>query len=178
MSLLHPELTQGEYSISTDPQRLDLDAIHAYLSRSYWAEEIPKALVSKALQHSLCFGLYKGSAQIGFARVITDRATFAYLSDVYVLEEYRGRGLGKWLMSVIVAHPELQSLRRFSLATRDAQGFYLPFGFVRLAHPERHMEIVHRGVYLKQKETGSKVKREKSKVKYKRTVRHGDQPRS
>jgi GNAT superfamily N-acetyltransferase len=155
VSLPHLELTQGEYSISTDPWRLDIDAIHAYLTRSYWAKGISKELVSKALQNSLCLGLYAGAAQIGFARVITDKATFAYLSDVYVLEEHRGRGLGKWLMSVIVAHPDLQGLRRFSLATRDAQGLYRQFGFVPLAHPERHMEILQRGLYLTQKENGS-----------------------
>jgi GNAT superfamily N-acetyltransferase len=153
VSLPHLELTQGEYSISTDPWRLDIDAIHANLTRSYWATGISKALVSQALQHSLCFGLYAGAAQIGFGRVITDKATFAYLSDVYVLEEYRGRGLGKWLMSVIVAHPDLQGLRRFSLATRDAQGLYLRFGFRPLAHPERHMEIVQRGLYLQENDT-------------------------
>lgn len=148
MSLPHLELTQGAYSISTDPKRLDLDAIHAYLTRSYWAKGISKELVSKALQNSLCFGLYEGSVQIGFARVITDRATFAYLSDVYVLEAYRGRGLGKWLMGVIVAHPDLQGLRRFSLGTRDAHGLYRQFGFTPLAHPERHMEIFQRGLYV------------------------------
>jgi GNAT superfamily N-acetyltransferase len=155
VSLPHLELTRGEYSISTDPWRLDVNAIHAYLTRSYWAKGISKELVSKALQSSLCFGLYGGAAQIGFARVITDTATFAYLSDVYVLEPYRRRGLGKWLMSVIVAHPDLQGLRRFSLATRDAQGLYRQFGFVPLAHPERHMEILQRERYLTQKENGS-----------------------
>lgn len=153
MSLPHRELTQGEYSISTDPWRLDIDAIHAYLTRSYWAKGVSKAVVAKALQNSLCFGLYAGAAQIGFARVITDNATFAYLSDVYVLEGYRGRGLGKWLMSVIVSHPDLQGLRRFALATRDAQGLYLQFGFTPVEHPERHMEIFQRGLYMQENDT-------------------------
>jgi GNAT superfamily N-acetyltransferase len=143
------EETRGDYSISTDPARLDLDAIHAYLtSHSYWAEGISRELVVKALAHSLCFGVYHGRAQVGFGRVITDTATFAYLSDVYVLEAHRGRGLGKWLMATIVAHPDLQGLRRFSLATRDAQGLYAQFGFTPLRHPERHMEIYRLGAYL------------------------------
>jgi GNAT superfamily N-acetyltransferase len=145
--LTHLEVRHGEYVISTDPRRLDVDAIHAYLTRSYWAEGISRDLVEKALAHSLCFGLYQHSRLIGFARVITDKATFAYLSDVYVLESHRGKGLGKWLMSVIVAHEDLQGLRRFSLATRDAQGLYRQFGFTPLEHPERHMEIFERGLY-------------------------------
>lgn len=135
------ETTRGPYTISTDVARLDIDAIHAYLTRSYWAEGIPRDLVARSIEGSLCFGLYGGSGQIGFARVITDRATFAYLCDVYVLEEHRGAGLGKWLMEAVVSHPALQGLRRFVLATRDAHGLYAKFGFKPLADPGRYMEI-------------------------------------
>jgi GNAT superfamily N-acetyltransferase len=141
------ETTRGPYTISTDVARLDIDAIHAYLTRSYWAEGIPRDLVARSIEGSLCFGLYGGSGQIGFARVITDRATFAYLCDVYVLEEHRGAGLGKWLMEAVVSHPALQGLRRFVLATRDAHGLYAKFGFKPLADPGRYMEIRRPGMY-------------------------------
>jgi len=134
--------------ISSDSSAMDVDAIHAYLTRSYWAEGISRALVAKAVDSSLCFGLFERERQIGFARVITDRATFAYLSDVYVLEDYRGRGLGKWLMETVVAHPELQGLRRFLLATRDAHGLYSRLAFTPLAHPEYFMEINPPRLYL------------------------------
>jgi GNAT superfamily N-acetyltransferase len=134
--------------ISSDSNVMDVDAIHAYLTRSYWAEGISRALVAKAVDSSLCFGLFEGERQIGFARVITDRATFAYLSDVYVLEDYRCRGLGKWLMEAVVAHPELQGLRRFLLATRDAHGLYSKLAFTPLTHPQYFMEINHPGLYL------------------------------
>jgi GNAT superfamily N-acetyltransferase len=134
---------RGGYEISTDLQRLDFEAIHAYLTRSYWSPGISRALVEKAAAgSSLCFGLYHGQAQVGYARVISDQATFAYLSDVYVLEEHRGQGLSKWLVQTIQAHPGLQCLRRFMLATRDAHGLYAGFGFTPVAHPERLMEIV------------------------------------
>jgi ribosomal protein S18 acetylase RimI-like enzyme len=129
------------FVISTDPARLDIDAIHSYLSRSYWAAGIPKEVVAKSIEGSLCFGLYEGVRQVGLARVITDKATFAYLCDVYVLEEYCGRGLGKWLMRVVQSHPDLQRLRRFVLITRDAHGLYEQFGFSRLKEPDRYMEI-------------------------------------
>ena len=133
------DLARGQYSITTDPQKLDLDAIHAFLSRSFWAEGIPKETVATAMANSLCFGLFDGARQIGFARVVTDRATYAYLCDVYVLEAHRGLGLGKWLIETVMAHPDLQGLRRFQLVTRDAQGLYAKFGF---AEPEagKHME--------------------------------------
>src|SRR5262249_45112886 len=104
--------------ISTDPARLDVDAVHAYLTRSYWAAGIAKGIVEKSINGSLAFGLYEGHRQIGLARVITDKATFAYLCDVYVLEDYRGRGLGKWLIESVRSHPDLQNLRRFVLLTR------------------------------------------------------------
>ncbi|HJR63529.1 MAG TPA: GNAT family N-acetyltransferase [Gemmatimonadaceae bacterium] len=141
MSARHAEYTRDGLVVSTDPRRLDVDAIHAYLTRSYWARGIPRALVARSLNHSLCFGLYEGARQIGFARAVTDRATFAYLADVYVLEEYRGRGLGKWLVECAMAHPELQGLRRWVLVTRDAHGLYRELGWSPLGDPSSYMEI-------------------------------------
>lgn len=136
--------------VSTDDARLDLDVIHGYLERSYWAEGIPRETVERSLRHSLNFGLYEDKQQIGFARVVTDRATYAYLADVFVLETHRGHGLSKLLMEAVMSHPDLQGLRRFSLATRDAHGLYRQFGFAALAAPERFMEIAHPGLYLKE----------------------------
>ncbi len=133
---------QNDYEISTDPARLQRDAITAALNATYWAAGRPPEVIARSLDHSLCFGLYLGNAQIGLARVVTDRATFAYLCDVYVLEAYRGQGLGKWLIGTVRHHPELQGLRRWSLATRDAHGLYRHFGFTGLAAPENWMEIV------------------------------------
>ena len=142
------EYVRGEHTISTDPARLDVDLIHHYLAHeSYWAKGIDRALVERSLLHSLNFGLYAGSAQIGFARVVTDYATYGYLNDVFVLEAYRGRGLGVWLMECVVAHPALQTLLRFSLATRDAQTLYQKVGFKPLRYPERHMEKLPPGYY-------------------------------
>jgi GNAT superfamily N-acetyltransferase len=141
------ESSRDGFTISTDPARLELSAIHAYLTRSYWAEGIPRDLVARSLAGSLCFGLYAGQSQIGLARVITDQATFAYLCDVYVLEPYRGKGLGRWLMESVVRHPDLQGLRRFCLVTRDAHELYRPLGFTALARPEGYMEIVRPGLY-------------------------------
>jgi GNAT superfamily N-acetyltransferase len=135
------------YLISTDPAQFDLDAIHAYLVRAYWCEGIPRETMERAIANSLCFALFRGKAQIGFARVITDSATYAYLCDVYVLEDYRGKGLGKWLMECVMAHPALQGLRRFSLATRDAHGLYRQFGFRELSKPESMMEILRPNIY-------------------------------
>ncbi len=135
------------YSISTDPARLDLDAIHAYLVRAYWCEGIPRQTMERAMANSLCFGLFRGKNQVGLARVVTDSATFAYLCDVYVLEDHRGKGLGKWLMECVMAHPALQGLRRFSLATRDAHNLYRQFGFRELSKPESKMEILRPDVY-------------------------------
>ena len=146
---MHVEITKGHFSISSNPSRLDIDAMHKYLSRSFWAEGIPKETVRKSVTNSLCFGLFDGAAQIGLARVITDRATFAYLCDVYVLEEYRGRGLGKWLIETVMSHPDLQGLRRFQLVTRDAHGLYSRHGFAGPTNPERYMEIFRHGMYLK-----------------------------
>ncbi len=128
------------YDISTDPSRLQLDAIHAYLTQSYWSPGVPRDLVARAIANSMCFGVYLGEAQVGFARVVTDKASFAYLADVYVLEAHRGQGLSKRLVETIQAHPDLQGLRRFLLATKDAHGLYAQFGFKPLAAPDRMME--------------------------------------
>ena len=142
---------KGDFLVETDPSKLDIAAIHAYLSRSYWSEGVPPEIVEKALANSLCFGLFRGADQIGLARVVTDRATYAYLCDVYVLEEFRGNGLGVWLMECVMGHPDLQGLRRFSLATRDAHGLYRKFGFQELKKPQSQMEIVRDGIYLQPK---------------------------
>jgi len=131
---------RDEFFVSTDPARLDIDAVHAFLASSYWAMGIPRAVVERAIAGSICFGLFHGQRQIGFARVITDRATFAYLADVYVLEDHRGRGLARWLIETVIAHPDLRGLRRFVLVTRDAHGLYEQFGFTPLAKPENYME--------------------------------------
>ena len=127
------------FTVSTDPERLDLDVIHGYLTRSYWASGIPRETVARSLRHSLCFGLYSDQAQVGFARVVTDLATFAYVADVFVLEGYRGRGLSKWLMECVLEHPDLRGVRRWHLVTRDAHSLYARFGFAEPA-PGRHME--------------------------------------
>ena len=130
------------YEISTDPARLDIAAMHAYLARSYWSPGIPYSTVEHAARHSLCFGLYEkaGGRQVGLARVVTDHATFAYLCDVYVLEEHRGHGLGKLLMRAVMAHPALTGARRAMLGTRDAHGLYAQSGFVPLSSASRWME--------------------------------------
>jgi GNAT superfamily N-acetyltransferase len=140
-------MRRGDYTISMDADRMDLRAIHAFLTESYWSPGIPIATVERAMANSLCFGLFRGQEQVGLARVITDKATFAYLADVYVLEAHRGQGLAKWLLQVIQAHPELQGLRRFMLATSDAHGLYGQFGFETLANPSRIMEMVKPNVY-------------------------------
>jgi ribosomal protein S18 acetylase RimI-like enzyme len=140
---------KDDFTVVTDPSKLDVAAIHRYLSRAYRSEGIPRHVVEKAIANSLCFGLFRGSDQIGFARVVTDRATYAYLCDVYVLEELRGKGLGVWLMECVMTHPDLQGLRRFSLATRDAHGLYKKFGFAELKKPPSQMEIVRNDIYLR-----------------------------
>lgn len=139
---------KGTFKIDTDRSRLDLSVIHAYLSESsYWAAGIPLPLVQKAIDNSLSFGVYDGERTIGFARVITDYSTFGYLADVFILEEYRGRGLSKWLMDCIMVHPDLQGFRRWMLATLDAHELYRKFGFTPLSKPERIMEIVRPDIY-------------------------------
>jgi GNAT superfamily N-acetyltransferase len=142
------ERSRDTFRITTDVAAMDLDAIHASLTRSYWSEGISKDLVARAMAGSLCFALLDTARQIGFARVITDRATYAYLCDVYVLEEYQGRGLGTWMMRELMTHPDLQGLRRFGLVTRDAHGLYEKLGFAPLADPSGHMEIARPGMYL------------------------------
>jgi GNAT superfamily N-acetyltransferase len=143
------EAERGDYVVSTDRGRLDLAAVHRFLSASYWAPGLPLDVLTRAVAGSLCFGVYHGLEQVGFARVVTDQATFAYLCDVFVREGHRGRGLGRWLMEVVTAHPSLQGLRRFVLVTRDAHGLYERFGFRPLARPEGHMEIHRPDVYLR-----------------------------
>jgi GNAT superfamily N-acetyltransferase len=133
--------------VTTDPARFDVDVIHGYLTRSYWSPGVPRAIVEKAVRHSLGFALLAPKAQVGFARVVTDRCTFAYLMDVFVLEEWQRQGLGHWLVACVMAHPDLQGLRRFTLVTRDAHEVYRSFGFTELGHPERHMEILRPHVY-------------------------------
>ncbi|MBC7683388.1 MAG: GNAT family N-acetyltransferase, partial [Ferruginibacter sp.] len=121
---MHTCSQRGDYTINTDPQRLDLAAVHAFLSQSYWSPGIARERVARAAANSLCFGLFHSGQQVGFARVVTDKTNFAYLADVYILEAHRGQGLSKWLMETILAHADLQGLRRFMLTTRDAQGLY------------------------------------------------------
>ena len=134
--------------VDTDPARLDRAMIHRWLGEeSYWARGIPRQVLDRALDHSLCFGAYLDGAQVGFARMVTDRATFAYLADVYVLEAHRGRGLSRRLVAALLDHPEMQGLRRLMLVTRDAQGLYEKFGFTALAHPARVMELHRPDIY-------------------------------
>ena len=135
------EWQRGEYTISTDNKRLDIRRIHDFVSnQSYWAQGRAIETVQRAVDNSLNFGLYKNNQLIGFARVVTDYATFAWIADVFVLSEHRGQGLSKWIMEVILSHPELQGFRRWVLATRDAHGLYARFGFIPLHRPERWME--------------------------------------
>ncbi len=164
------EHRRGEFVISTDRERLDLDVIHKFLRNCYWAKGIPREVVERSIEHSLCFGIYDGggttpglvkdarpfdfaqgkhgaSVQVGFARVISDFATVAYLGDVFVLESHRGRGLSKWLMECVMQHPALQNLRCWILRTRDAHGLYAQSGFTPLKTPERYMEVHQPNVY-------------------------------
>jgi len=143
------ELRHGDYLLTDDPSRLDAAVIHAYLSeQSYWAKGVPRETVERSLENSLCLGDYTSSgAQVGLVRVVTDYATYAWLCDVFVLDAHRGHGLGKALVRAIVAHPRLQGLRRFALATQDAHGLYTQFGFTPLADPTRHMERRNPNVY-------------------------------
>jgi GNAT superfamily N-acetyltransferase len=143
------EWSAGPYRISTDPALLDLDLVHAFLHGSYWARGIPRATVERSIAHSLPFGLYHGGAQIGFARVVSDQATFAYLCDVFVLPAFRGQGLARWLCQTALAHPGLYGIRRWILATKDAHPLYAGIGFAPLASPARFMEIADDEVYLR-----------------------------
>ena len=135
-------------TISTDKTKLDLNTIHTYLSKeSYWAKNIPIETVKRSIENSICFGVYDDEAQIGFARIISDQATFAYLADVFILTNYRGKGLSKQLMEYIIAFPQLQGLRRWVLATSDAHGLYKQFGFTMLGSPDSFMEIKANNIY-------------------------------
>ena len=165
------ESRRGEFLISTDPARLDLDIIHDFLTNCYWAKGIPREVVARSIEHALCFGVYDGTSeksprlakgarhgapgfvQVGFARVVSDFATVAYLGDVFVLESHRGHGLGEWLMECIMQHPALQNLRRWILLTRDAHGLYSQFGFTPVKAPERYMELHCADVYETRKNT-------------------------
>jgi GNAT superfamily N-acetyltransferase len=142
------ESRRGDYLLTTDPALLDLDVIHGFLTNCYWAKGIPRETVVRSVEHSLCFGIYDGSrAQVGFARVISDFATIAYLGDVFILDSHRGQGLGTWMMECITSHPLLQGLRRWILLTRDAHALYSKFGFTPLKAPERFMELHRPDVY-------------------------------
>jgi GNAT superfamily N-acetyltransferase len=163
------EHRRGEFLIGTDRSRLDLDVIHGFLTNCYWAKGIPREVVARSIEHSLCFGVYDGGgvdprlakearqgaptdrtlAQVGFALVVSDFATVAYLGDVFILDSHRGRGLSKWLMESIMQHPALQNLRRWILLTRDAHGLYAQFGFTPVKSPERYMELHRPDVYEK-----------------------------
>jgi GNAT superfamily N-acetyltransferase len=143
---------KGEFLISTDPSLLSIDTIYYFLSNdSYWAKGVPREVVEKSIANSLCFGLYHSNKQIGFARLVTDKATFAYLADVFILEEYRGKGLSRWLVETIQAHPELQGLRRWMLGTRDAHGLYEKMGWTRFDEEvsKRFMQRHFKDVYQK-----------------------------
>jgi GNAT superfamily N-acetyltransferase len=148
------EHRKGKFVISTDRKRLDLDIVHGFLTESYWAGGISREVVARSVENSLCFGVYGDGKQVGFARVISDYATYAYIGDVFVLESHRGHGLGKWLMECIMGHPRLQGLRRWSLATMDAHGLYTKFGFTPLKVPERHMERHDPEVYKRNESLG------------------------
>jgi GNAT superfamily N-acetyltransferase len=144
------EHRRGEFLISTDQVRLNINLIHDFLTHCYWAKGISREIVAQSIGASLCFGVYHDQAQVGFARVVSDFATVAYLGDVFVLESHRGRGLSKWMMECIVQHPALQNLRRWILLTRDAHALYSKFGFTPLKAPEGYMELHRPDVYEKQ----------------------------
>jgi N-acetylglutamate synthase-like GNAT family acetyltransferase len=141
--------SENNLIISTDKSKLDLSVIHGFLRTSYWAEDIPLDIVKNAIANSLCFGIYKENKQIGFARVISDYTTFAYLADVFIIEEERGKGLSKWLMECILMHSQLQGLRNFCLMTKDAQSLYERFGFKNIPRPENFMAKKIEDIYKK-----------------------------
>jgi GNAT superfamily N-acetyltransferase len=141
------ETVRGDYTLSCAAADQQPERIHAFLTCCYWAEGIPLERVRRSIEGSLCFGVFHRGLQVGLARVVTDRATFAYLCDVYVLEEHRGQGLGEWLVESVLAHPELQGLRRIMLATRDAHGLYAKLGFKPLGRPAAFMEVSRHGLY-------------------------------
>ena len=141
--------SKGDYIITTDRSKFDIHAIHDFLSHAYWSKDIPFDTVKRSIENSLCFGVFHDEKHIGFARIITDYATIAYLGDVYILPEHRGHGLSKWLMEQVTSHPELQGLRRWILATRDAHKLYEQFGWTALSKPDRFMERFDPDVYAK-----------------------------
>ncbi len=132
-------VTENNFTISTDKNKIDIDYVHEFLSHSYWSPGVPMETVKKAMNGSSCFGVYDNDKQVGYARMVTDTATFAYLADVFIEENYRGKGLGKWLVKTILAHPDLQGLRRILLATKDAHTLYEQLGFIAINNPERYM---------------------------------------
>lgn len=142
-----PSWTRGEFEVNTDPAKIDIAVVHGFLTNCYWAKGIPEKVVRNSIENSICFGVYKNGRQIGFARIITDRATFSYIADVFILEPHRGGGLSRWMMECILEHPELQGLRRWALVTADAHGLYEKFGFHRVKNPERWMERHDPDVY-------------------------------
>jgi GNAT superfamily N-acetyltransferase len=154
---MHHLWSNGDYEISTDPARIDAGMVHEFLTNSYWATEIPVETVRRSIEHSIPFGVYHGQQQVGFARIISDLATFAYLADVFIVPPFRGRGLSRWLMECIVGHPDLQGLRRWMLATQDAHGLYAKFGFTAIKNSEPWMEIHQADVYARSdKQVGPK----------------------
>jgi GNAT superfamily N-acetyltransferase len=146
---MHHLWAQGDYEISTDPARIDAVMVYEFLTNSYWARDIPLETVRLSIENSIAFGVYHGRQLVGFARIISDLATFAYLGDVFILPSHRGRGLFRWLMECIVSHPDLQGLRRWMLATQDAHGLYAKFGFTPLKSPDSWMEIHRSDVYAR-----------------------------
>ena len=147
-SLAIAEQRRGQFLISTDPGRVDLRVVHDFLTNCYWAKGIPLEVGERSVEHALCFGIYDGSgAQVGFARVVSDFSTVAYLGDVFVLESHRGRGLGKWMMECIMQYPAFEGMRRWILVTGDAHGLYRQFGFTALQSAERYMELYRPDVY-------------------------------
>ena len=136
------------YEISTDQNRLDVDLVFRFLSQeSYWSPGIPRAVVERSINNSMCFGVYQGEVQVGFARIVTDKATFALVADVFIMEAHRGKGLSKWLLHEVVEHPDLQGLRRLLLLTSDAHSLYAQFGFTEIGNPGRFMELLYPDVY-------------------------------
>jgi GNAT superfamily N-acetyltransferase len=146
---MHHSWARGEFEISTDPARIDVGMVHEFLTNCYWAKGIPAETVRRSMENSTCFGVYHGKQQVGFARVVSDLATFAYLADVFILPPFRGRGLSKWLLECIMAHPDLQGMRRWMLATRDAHALYARYGFTQVKAPERWMELHRPDIYAK-----------------------------
>ena len=145
----HYELHKDGFTITTDTSRLDIPFVHSFLSnQSNWAKGIPLAIVERSVHHSLCFGVYDGQIQVGFARIISDFATIAYLGDVFIAESHRGLNLSKWLMEAILSHPHLQGMRRWILVTADAHGLYEKYGFKKLVNPDSYMELFNPAVYV------------------------------